>query len=242
MIEPNNIYLGDCYELIKQIPDKSIDLIMTDPPYEITSKRSKKSVSGGVERAMKYMTRLSNADISDGFDYALLDEMCRVLKNIYIYIWCSRKQLLPLMKYFIEDKGCLFDVLIWHKKTCMPLYNGMYLKDHEYCLLFRESGTDLHPKSYEYARGVFHTVANADENGKYQHPTVKPLWIVKRLIENSTKEGDVVLDCFAGSGTTLKACQELNRQYIGFEINPKYYEIAKDRLNNINAKGEVSLF
>ena len=76
----------------------------------------------------------------------------------------------------------------------------------------------------------------------YKHPTIKPLELVKRHIQHSTNENDIVLDCFAGSGTTLKACQELNRQYIGFEINEDYYNIAKDRLNNINAKGEVSLF
>ena len=70
----------------------------------------------------------------------------------------------------------------------------------------------------------------------YDHPTIKPLDFVKSHILNSTKEGDIVLDCFMGSGTTAVACKELGRNYIGFELNPQYYQIAVDRVNGISQK------
>ena len=66
--------------------------------------------------------------------------------------------------------------------------------------------------------------------------------IIKTLIENSSKEGDVVLDTFMGSGTTAIACKELNRNFIGFEINDKFHKIAVDRINGITASGQTSIF
>ena len=76
----------------------------------------------------------------------------------------------------------------------------------------------------------------------YIHPTIKPLELVERHLLHSSKKGDVILDPFVGSGTTALACKHLNRQYIGFEIDERYYNIAKDRLEGINAKGEMNLF
>ena len=132
-------------------------------------------------------------------------------------------------------------MIIWGKKNVPPFTNGHYLKDKEYCILFWEKGCKLYG-DYQTLKTVYLSNTNMADKRLYKHPTIKPLNIIKNLIINSTKENDLVLDCFAGSGTTLKACQELNRRYIGFEINEEYYKIAKDRLNNINAKGEVSLF
>ena len=102
-MEINNIYLGDCYELIKQIPDKSVDLIYTDPPYEM------KSGGGGHSELSKRIIKTNYVDIAEirnGIDYSILDEFCRVLKKIYVYIWCSKDQILPYMKYFIDEKKC----------------------------------------------------------------------------------------------------------------------------------------
>lgn len=122
-----------------------------------------------------------------------------------------------------------------------PFTCGHYLKDKEYCLLFWEQGAKI-KGNYETLKTCYTTTINVGDKKLYKHPTIKPLPIIKNLIINSTEEGDIVLDTFMGSGTTCKACQELGRKYIGFEINEEYYNIAKDRLNNINARGEVSLF
>lgn len=81
---------------------------------------------------------------------------------------------------------------------------------------------------------------NVQDKKKYNHPTIKPLSIIRTLIKNSSNENDIVLDCFSGSGTTCVACKELNRQFIGIEINPEYHRISMDRLNGILANGQLS--
>ncbi len=81
-------------------------------------------------------------------------------------------------------------------------------------------------------RTHYETLSNKKEKTLYGHPTVKPLNIIKNLIINSSNEGDTVLDCFMGSGTTGVACKELGRNFIGMELEDKYFEIAKNRIEN----------
>lgn len=241
MIEPNNIYHGDCYELIKQIPDKSVDLIYTDIPYKYES-GGKGSGFIMKSRVVKQFYSEQVDELSYGINYSIFDEMCRVLKYIYIYIWCSRDQILEISKYFVEKHNCRINYLVWCKTNPTPFTNDTWLPDIEYCLCIKGEGAPKYNDGYELKSKWYVSPKNKEDRDNYNHPTIKPLELVKRHILHSTQENDLVLDCFAGSGTTLKACQELNRRYIGFEINEEYYKIAKDRLNNINAKGEVSLF
>ena len=239
MIEPNNLYLGDCYELIKGIPDNSIDLIVTDPPYEIGRCEV---TPRGIFKYKKFnvFNEIEEDNLNKGFDQGILDEYCRVLKHTHIYIWCNKPQLKTYLDYFL-DKGCNYEIIVWNKTNVPPFTNGHFIKDKEYCLVFWEKGALLQGNR-DTLKTVYVTTMNVSDKKLYEHPTIKPIEIIKNFILNSTNEGDVVLDPFMGSGTTCKACKDLNRKYIGFEINEKWYNIAKDRLNNINAKGEVSLF
>ena len=157
------------------------------------------------------------------------------LWNVYIYIWCSKKQIPQLLNYFL-DKGCFWDLFVWHKTNPIPTCNNKYLSDTEYCLIFREDGTSVNYGTYETKSKYYISAINKVDKDLYDHPTIKPLEMVKNHILNSTKENDVVLDCFMGSGTTAVACKELGRNYIGFELNPKYWQIAVDRLNGITQK------
>ena len=84
--------------------------------------------------------------------------------------------------------------------------------------------------------------ANKQDKEKFKHPTIKPLRFIENLIINSSKEGDLVFDPFVGSGTTAVAAKNLGRHYLGFEINPKWAKIAKDRLNNQQANGQMTMF
>lgn len=115
------------------------------------------------------------------------------------------------------------------------------MNDKEYCLYFRKNGY-CNPKSYIDAKTVWYLPINMSDKKKYKHPTIKPLRIIKTLIKNSSNEGDIVLDCFSGSGTTCVAAKELNRQYIGIEIDPEYHKISMDRLEGILANGQTSMF
>lgn len=232
----NELWLGNAYELIKKIPDKSIDLIYTDLPYLHEDGGNSNTPLG--DRMRRKRSELQ--DIRDGIDLSILDEMCRVAKTNYIYMWVSTKQINDMLSYF-KDKARV-NILVWCKTNPSPTTNNCWLPDLEYCLCFKGEGSPRYNDAYDLKSKWFVSATNKEDKDKYYHPTIKPLELVKKHLKHSTREGDIVLDPFCGSGTTLKACQELNRQYIGIEINPKYYNIAKDRLNNINAKGEVSLF
>lgn len=248
----NEVYLGDCYEIIKNIPTNSVDLIITDPPYKVETQgagffgkksdeysmnyKGKKAYTYGGERYV--MKEIAN--ISDGFSENILDELCRVMKKINIYIWCSQKQLFQLINYFVEKRKCNWNLITWHKTNPIPACGNKYLTDTEYCLFFREKGVRIQG-SFETKFTYYVTPLNSKDKKQYGHPTIKPLNIIKNLIINSSNEGDVILDPFFGSGTTGVAAQELNRKFIGIEINEEYYRIACDRLKGIDANGSMDL-
>ena len=144
------------------------------------------------------------------------------------------------MNYFVKEKGCYMEVLCWCKTNPTPLTNNVWLPDIEYCLMFREKNCQLYG-GYETKSKFFVSSINKQDKDNYGHPTIKPLEMVKNHLTNSSKENDIVFDPFLGSGTTCVAAKELGRKYIGIEINEKYFKIAKDRLNGINAKGQMSL-
>lgn len=238
MLEANNIYLGDSYELIKEIDNNSIDLIMIDPPYQIEGKPhpTKCEISQSIA---KLTQELEDNEICDGIKPEILDEFMRVMKCPNIYIWCNKKQIPMYLEYFVIKHKCRFELIVWNKVNAMPLYNNKYLNDVEYCLYFRDGGY-CNPATYEEAKTVYLTNTNKHDKDLFLHPTIKPLHIIRTLVKNSTKENDLVLDCFLGSGTTAIACKEINRRFIGIERNEKWYKIAKDRLEGIDADGQCS--
>lgn len=180
-------------------------------------------------------TSLEENEIIDGFDFSLLESLDRVMKKRNIYIWCNKLLIPKLFEYY---KGSLFDIICWHKTNAMPLCGSKYLTDTEYLLYFHEP-RKLNT-TYETAKTHYELPINISGKKDYMHPTVKPLSITQNIILNSSNENDVVLDCFIGSGTTAVAAKNTGRQFIGFEINPKWAKIANDRLNNINARGQMS--
>lgn len=262
----NTITLGDSYRLIKDVPDKSIDLVIIDPPYEYTTgggagcfgtkkrkyhneyykvaintnSQNKQYKNKEQKRVWedKKRSREEIKHISSGFDLGLLNELDRTLKKINIYIWCSKHQVEPLLKHYL-DKDCNIEILTWHKTNPLPTMNNTYANDTEYCIFARENGVPLNG-DYETKRKYYVTNINTKDKDKFKHPTIKPLKIIKNFIINSSQKGDIVLDCFSGSGTTCVAAKELNRKFIGIEINPEYYKISLDRLNGILANGQIS--
>lgn len=234
----NDIYNEDSYEAIKKIPNKSVDLVIIDPPYQFTG--GGKMTGIFKDRGKRYFDAIEGKGLDNNYDLSILDELVRIMKQINIYIWCNKEQLHQYFNYF-EDKNCLFEVIIWNKTNPIPLINNQFLTDKEYCLYYRQRGYRIEG-SYETKKTVYRQPANVEDKKLYSHPTIKPINIIKNLIINSSRENDIVADFFLGSGTTCVASKELNRQYIGFEIDKKYYEIAKNRLNGITADGQMSIF
>ena len=231
----NTITLGDCYKLIKDIPDKSIDCIYTDIPYLFADGGSSTSP---LSQRIKKLKQQDLAGITKGIDYSILKQFIRISKNVNCFIWCSKEQILEIMNFF-KSNNCMYEILTWNKTNPTPMTNNTFLPDIEYCLYFRETGVKLND-GYELKSKWYISPINKADKDKYNHPTIKPLELVKRHLLHTTKENDIVLDCFSGSGTTCVACKELNRRFVGIEIDPEYHKISMDRLNGILANGQIS--
>lgn len=191
-MELDRIYNEDCMEGMKRIPDGTVDLIVSDPPYLIGNKGGgfwSESADGnrynarGTRQGMKRL-----GDIKDGIGEDVLDEMCRVMKKVNIYIFCSQKQIQPYLDYFVRRKGCNWNLLSWHKTNPIPACGNKYLNDTEYILFFREKGVRLYG-TYQTKRTFYTTLRNQQENIKYGHPTVKPCHIIRNFIVNSSQVG-----------------------------------------------------
>ena len=206
--ELNQIYCEDCYEAIKKIPDKSIDLIYTDIPYDFEGNggggcfgEKKRNYHSEYEKVAertsentldkkKRKSTLDTADIAFGIDYSILEEFVRVCKQINCYIWCSKKQILPIMKYFVEEKNCIFDILVWHKINPIPTCNNTYVSDTEYCLYFRDKGVGI-GGSVATKSKYYISPTNKRDKEKFKHSTIKPLPFVQDHITNSLTGGGV---------------------------------------------------
>ena len=130
MMETDRIYCEDCLEGLKRLPDKSIDLIMTDPPYLIKSTRT-----GGHSRLSHTIQPVNNLlkenGLDVGLDFSILPELVRVMKRINCYIWCNKAQIPEYLNYFVRELGCSFDVIIWWKTNPPPTFHNKYLSDKE---------------------------------------------------------------------------------------------------------------
>ena len=222
-MKANTIYNMDCLDGLRQLPDKCVDLIISDPPYYFGE---------NFKGAGRFGDRQNYKDIeelNEPLNYEVLDECLRVLKAPNIYIWTNKTQLGAYISYF-EGKGCKTDLLTWHKNNPTPATSNNYLSDTEYCLFFR-NGARLYG-TYKTKKKYWVTSTNQKEKAKYGHPTIKPLEIIKQLVINSSQGGGLVIDPYMGSGTTALACKILGRQYIGYEINPEYVKLAEARLKD----------
>lgn len=209
-----NIIQGNAYELIKSIPDKSIDLIVTDPPYLYDKVGSGKNTCYN--------------DMIEGVKDELYQEFFRVLKKVNIYQFCNLNQFEQILQNY---KNLKKQLLIWHKPNGMVISPYEYWRTIEYIWYVREKGATFNK---DINRNPYYCQAlKLSSMLHHSHSTVKPLKLVKKFIEVSSKPGDLVFDPFVGSGTTAVACQQLGRRFIGFEKEEKYIEVCQRRLDGL---------
>ena len=179
----NKLYLGNAYELIKEIPDKSVDLIITDPPYDIEGIHG----SGILKQkgCANTFNEIGANDLDKGIDLKILDDFVRVMKKINIYLWCNKTQIYDYMTYFVKERNCSFEILVWAKEDPIPFCGTHYLVDKEYCLYFWEQGAEVNIP-FDRGRTYFISKRNTEDKNKYGHPTIKPIEFIKTLIKNST--------------------------------------------------------
>jgi len=194
MLPLDTIYNEDCLQGMRRMGDGTVDCIVCDPPYLLEnqgggfwSKNEDPTVNHYNARGTrKGMDRLGT--IKDGITEEVLDEMCRVMKRVNIYIFCSQRQIQQYLDYFVTRRRCNWNLLTWHKTNPIPACGNKYLNDTEYILFFREKGVRIYG-SYETKRTYYVTLRNQEDNVRYHHPTVKPLGIVENFIVNSTELG-----------------------------------------------------
>lgn len=235
---------GDCLELMKEIPDESVDMILCDLPYKETGNKWDKGID--LDSLFEQYRRIIKEDgciaLNGTFKFGV--QLYNTAPDLYKYEWIWEK-----------DNG-----------TNAPNVNLQPFRIHEFVFIFgkgRVTNGKRTPMKYfpqktegkpykqksgrisENWKGGLKNIITNNESGlrhpktiqKFNrdrgfHPTQKPVEMLKYFIQTYTKEGDLVLDNCMGSGSTGVACKELNRSFIGYELDKKYYEIAKNRIEN----------
>ena len=210
----------DCMKILTTIEDKSINCIITDLPYDIVT-------DYGKERS-KYNGQLRKLDKGKAdvltFDlHNFLNEVTRV-SNGCIYLFCGYQQLSEIFNYFHDNKNFMVRVCYWHKTNPSPM-NGqhMYLSATETIIYAKRRKTQFNAK-------CCHNVFEFPTGRSKIHPTEKPISLLQQLILDSTSEHDTVADFCGGSFSTGMASLELDRNFIGVELDNTYFELAKQRI------------
>lgn len=213
---------GDCLELMKQIPDGSVDMVVTDPPYTMT-KRGKSCRPNWMPDSMG--ENVFDGKVPDPNDW--MEQCYRVMKPDFghFYTFCNTNDIQNFLNVASSKGFKLHNIISMIKDTGMP--NRWYLKNVELLLFFRKGKAK--PIRDMTSRDWFNVSMPTIKNGK-QHITQKPLAFIEKLVSNSSDEGEVVLDPFAGSGTTAIAAENLNRNWICIEQDETYYNAATKRV------------
>ena len=230
----NKVILGDCYEILKTIDGNSIDLILTDPPYNISKPSYFKNSDN---------KKFNNISIDFGdWDQVEIDieslmiEFKRVLKPggtiiIFYDIWkCNSLKAIAEKLGLKQPRVCQ-----WVKNNPVPINSKKnYLSNGiEFFFTCVKGKNATYNSSYDKGSYNFPLCHG---NERTEHPTQKPLSLIKSLIEKHSKEGDVILDPFGGSGTTAIASIETNRRYFLIEKENNYYNITLSRIEQSNSK------
>jgi len=211
----NQVWCGDCLELMKEMPDKSIDLIVTDPPFGMTFRSN--------YRQIKY-AKIENDDNLDWLPQ-VAKELYRVAKeNSHSYIFCSFHNIDIFKQKFAGGGWRVKNILIWYKNnTGMGDLEGDYAPQYEMILFITKGNKKL-------SGGRDSNILRAKKTGNNLHPTEKPEDLIAYLISKSSEVNNLIFDPFMGSWTTARACMDLGRNFIGAELSPEYCEIGKNRL------------
>lgn len=215
-----SLYNDDCMNILPSIKDKSIECIITDLPYNSVNKK-------GSERA-KYRGQIRKIDkgLADVLTFNITDflhEITRV-SNGSIFLFCGINQISEIYDYFENEKDFMVRLCVWHKSNPSPM-NGqhMYLNSTEFIIYAKRRKTIFNGR-------CIHNVFEFPTTKSKIHPTEKPIALLQQMILDTTEEYDTVADFCGGSFSCGVASLELNRNFIGVEINKDFFEKAKKRL------------
>jgi len=222
------LYLGDCLEVMKSMPDKSVDAVITDPPYGVAWKSN---WNGGnfnkiVNDESPYINWIDLVDCN--------------------FLYCFAKW--KTMQIYVDKINSRFkvkDVLIWDKKSHGAGDLTSYAPTYEMIIYATKNGNklmfDKRKQNIIHQWRVDGGATGMSTNNILCHPAQKPVELITSIIEDCTKSGDTILDPFMGSGTTGVACVQTGRNFIGIEIDPTYFAIAERRIKEAQEQPRLEL-
>jgi site-specific DNA-methyltransferase (adenine-specific) len=233
------LLFGDCFERLKEIPDNSIDAVITDPPYSIDF----------LSNRTNNHEKIKNDDIpADELFRKFMPDVKRVLKEEGVACICcaggGRRPTTALATLESIKYLDLVNTVVWSKGKNDGSFVGLgwrYRPSYETVLILAKN----------YKKMAWYQKTNDVSNvftckptipSKYDHPTPKPIKLMEFFIRNHTKEGDTVLDMFMGGGTTGVACMRLNRKFIGIEIEEKFFDMAHKRISEEAKNSKLKIF
>jgi len=249
----NKVILGDAQEVMKKLPDNSIDLVLTDPPYMLSStvkiKRQKNPMKCG--KVYKYQGKDISFNFGDWDIFPSLEDYLKFSKKWFteavrvlrkagnIIIFWDKHKLTYLVNWAnelnVKNRQCIF----WVKTNPVPQARKVGFMSAVECMYWgtkestsRKDGYVFHYELGQHPDYFMHCVVGhtTKEDGERVHPCQKPVRLGEWLISYLTNEGDIILDPFCGSGTFCVAAKRLKRKYLGIDITPEYAEIARRRL------------
>lgn len=242
----NKIICGDCLTVMKQMPDKSVDLVVTSPPYNL------KNSTGNGMKPCTTSGKWANAALQNGYSHYddcmpideynkwqhdCLSEMWRLLKDdgaiFYNHKWRVQAGLLQDRAEIVKDFP-VRQIIIWRRKGGINFNPGYFLPTYEVIYLIAKRDFKLVPKS-----NAVGDVWEFTQEMNNEHPAPFPVALIDRII--SSTRADLILDPFMGSGTTAVTAMGLNRKYIGIELSPEYCQMAENRIEKNKKISEVLL-
>lgn len=216
---------GDCLEIMKLMPDKSVDISFTSPPYNR-------------KRNDKY--EFFNDVIDDYFMFLcnFTENLLRITKkHVFINIQKNFYNKKDVFKYIGRFSSEITEIIVWEKTNPMPASGFNITNAYEMFIVLSDKPLKANKT---YTKNVITSSVNSDKISK-THKAVMKQEISDWFIKTFTEENDVILDCFMGLGTTGISCKKFNRDFIGIEIDENYFKIAEERINETNVKSRQEI-
>ena len=257
----DSIIMGDCLQILKTLPEKAVDLVFADPPYNLQLEK---------ELWRPNLTRVNGVDASwdqfitfEAYDQFTNDWLLgcrRVLKDTgTMWVIGSYHNIFRVGR-LMQDMGFwILNDIVWIKNNPMPNFHGVrFTNAHETLIWAQKKKGSRYTFNYKAMKSINHNAhglgglqmrsdwnlplctgkERLKVNGETAHPTQKPEALLERVIISSTNPGDIILDPFFGSGTTGAVAKKLGRHWIGIEADPAYIALAEHRINTLNVNPE----
>jgi site-specific DNA-methyltransferase (adenine-specific)/modification methylase len=249
-LDINTIHLGDCIELLKQVPSNSVDLIFADPPYNLQlNGELYRPNQTKVDAVNDAWDKFDSKEDYDKFTELWIKECYRIIKNTGSFWVIGTYHNIFRVGTILQNAGFwMLNDVIWVKPNPMPNFKGTRFNNaHETLIWATKSKSSSYTFHYHSLKAMnddlqmrsdwWIPICQGDErikvNGQKAHSTQKPAELLLRIILSTSNPDDIVLDPFSGSGTTAAVAKRLGRKYIAFDREEFYVQIAKERLQKI---------